>query len=103
MATPCHTPMGKIRKLILFREELRHRTRTKSCFKSSVVLFLAERLELVVQEAPAAPERIRLESTSSKQVIISWKKPFNGHAPILNYVIQVKNISGELKNIRVCS
>ena len=57
--------------------------------------FPPERIELVVQEVPAAPSDLRLESRSSKQVIISWHEPFNGHAEIVDYLVQLKNISGE--------
>lgn len=50
---------------------------------------------LLILEEPEQPKNLRVVETHSRRVKLSWMAPYNGNAPIQNYLIQYKLASGK--------
>lgn len=44
-------------------------------------------VHVLVREAPAAPLHVRIESITARSLSLRWQAPFDGHSPILHYMI----------------
>ena len=55
-------------------------------------------LYLNIVEPPEAPVNLSIVETKSRSVLLSWFKPFDGHSPLISYIIEYQNITGMYMN-----
>lgn len=47
---------------------------------------------LAVQERPDAPSDLEVMEVSSRQIRLSWKRPYDGMSPVLSYLVQYQPV-----------
>lgn len=47
-------------------------------------------------DIPDAPQNLEVHDISSRNVRLTWNKPFDGNSPILQYTVMWRQINGEL-------
>ncbi|CAG9789295.1 unnamed protein product [Diatraea saccharalis] len=47
-------------------------------------------VHLAVQEPPEPPSGFRVKETSSRSVVLQWRRPYDGNSPVLGYVVQYR-------------
>ncbi|XP_050698368.1 cell adhesion molecule Dscam2-like isoform X2 [Eriocheir sinensis] len=68
----------------------RSHSATYTCHAANAFGRDTRNIELIVQEEPEQPKNLRVVETHSRRVKLSWMAPYNGNAPIQNYLIQYK-------------
>ncbi|XP_055948529.1 cell adhesion molecule Dscam2-like [Argiope bruennichi] len=53
-------------------------------------------IQLTVQDIPDAPQNLEVHDISSRNVRLTWNKPFDGNSPILQYTVMWRQINGEV-------
>ncbi|GIY31030.1 down syndrome cell adhesion molecule-like protein 1-like protein [Caerostris extrusa] len=53
-------------------------------------------IQLTVQDIPDAPQNLEVHDISSRNVRLTWNKPFDGNSPILHYTLMWRQINNEV-------
>ncbi|CAL4068056.1 unnamed protein product [Meganyctiphanes norvegica] len=89
---------GLVSELLLTAAARSH-SATYTCHAANAFGRDTRNIDLVVQEEPEQPKNLRVVETLSRQVKLSWTAPYNGNAPIQNYLIQYKLASEQWSSI----
>ncbi|XP_077560689.1 cell adhesion molecule Dscam1-like [Haemaphysalis longicornis] len=50
--------------------------------------------QVIVQEAPDKPRGLEVTQSASRSVTLAWLPPYSGNSPVLEYVLEHKNLAG---------
>ncbi|GFQ86918.1 down syndrome cell adhesion molecule homolog [Trichonephila clavata] len=53
-------------------------------------------IQLTVQDIPDAPQNLEVHDISSRNVRLTWNKPFDGNSPILQYTVMWRQINDKI-------
>nr|XP_042906008.1 Down syndrome cell adhesion molecule-like protein Dscam2 [Parasteatoda tepidariorum] len=51
-------------------------------------------IQLTVQDIPDAPQNLEVHDISSRNVRLTWSKPFDGNSPIVQYTVMWRRLNG---------
>ncbi|XP_015905678.1 cell adhesion molecule Dscam1 isoform X1 [Parasteatoda tepidariorum] len=52
-------------------------------------------IQLTVQDIPDAPQNLEIHDISSRNLRLTWNKPFDGNSPILQYTVMWRNVNDD--------
>lgn len=61
----------------------------------------SRQMQLILQELPSAPSAVELAHISSRSIGIRWPIPFDGHAQIIKYVVECRQVDGKYTQILI--
>ncbi|GFS52696.1 down syndrome cell adhesion molecule [Trichonephila inaurata madagascariensis] len=107
---PAPTFIKEFRKYRLVNEELVDGDRTKliiekaerkdsALFTCTAINDYGEdsmNIQLTVQDIPDAPQNLEVHDISSRNVRLTWNKPFDGNSPILQYTVMWRQINDKI-------
>ncbi|XP_053408969.1 cell adhesion molecule DSCAM-like isoform X3 [Mercenaria mercenaria] len=92
-----NTDRGKLSQLSIHPAQ-RGDTGIFTCTAANQFGYDSTAIYLTVLEPPDAPGNLTLIKKGSRYVVLVWTRPFDGNSPLIEYVIEYQNTTGEKRS-----
>lgn len=92
-----NTDRGKLSQMSIHPAQ-RVDTGVFTCTAANQFGYDSTAIYLTVLEPPDAPSNLTLIKTDSRFVVLVWTRPFDGNSPLIEYIIEYQNTTGEKRS-----